>query len=392
MSLFKKIFSRDSGKGYEEVSEKRTTKLGYIMLFLMFCFLVGVGQTVFWDLRSVIDRPVSPAYCVRSLSVESLPSYNGCSSRYSDCNCRFTEVDTLYGLDTQFAAIESTLKGISSFNSSISQQQRNISTYERNISKTEREYELSLQEKIAEEEVLYDRTDNQGTIIQLRSQISAANREISSLTAQRDRLVESITPQVRNIEVAYDQAYEKYQSQSAWYKFKVFGLMVLFTLPLFVFTTWRYLKAKRKDSPYTIIFTAAMSATGVLFLQVVLTFLYEILPMEWIERIFELFMTVPILRYIVYYGTVALILAIFGGIVYFIQKRVFNPLRVARRRLKDNQCPRCSYKIHHTENYCPSCSLQLKTTCNNCQNARSVHLEFCSVCGERQAQNQETEE
>ena len=175
MSFLKRIFNRnDSGTGFEEISEKRTTKLGYVMLFIMFVFLVGVGQTIFDDLRHTIDRPVSPSSCVSRLSADSLTNFTSCSSNRSrtDCGCRFTEVDEKFGLHAQFTAIVPTLTNIGDYNNEISQLRSNISSYTRSITQEERQYELSLQEKIAEEEVLFDRTGNQNTIINYRNQIS----------------------------------------------------------------------------------------------------------------------------------------------------------------------------------------------------------------------------
>lgn len=378
---------------YEEISEKRTTKLGYFLLIVMFFFLVGVGQTIFDDLTDLVEDPISPAACLSNLDTKSVSSYTRCDvGQYGesyDCGCRFGEIDTRYGLKAKFEAIKPTLIEITTVNEKIRGYQSQINTAERTVTSAERQYELGLQEKIADEEVLYDRTQQQVVISQQRSQIAVAQKQITNLTRQRDQLTQKISPQVQELENAYNEAYEHYRDQKAWYKFKVFGLMLLFVVPLFAFSTRWYLRAKRKDSPYTIIATSVMAATAILFLQVTLMFLYEILPMKWIERIIEWFYSIPLLRYIVYYAGVALVIAVFGGIVYFIQKRVFNPRRVAMRRLKQGECPRCSYKIRHTDRFCPSCSSQLRQACSHCGHDRSVHLTFCSYCGAREMSQDE---
>lgn len=193
--------------------------------------------------------------------------------------------------------------------------------------------------------------------------------------------MESATPAVLSLEKVYLEAYEDYQNKNAWYEFKVLGMFLLFVIPFFGLSTIWYLRAKRKDSPYAIIATSVMSAAAILFLQVVLRFLYDVFPMKWIERIIDIFMTVPLLRFFIYYGSIALVIAIFGGIVYIIQKRVFNPKRVSLRRIKQGECPRCSYKFHRDDRHCPICSLQLKTKCSACENERLAHTSYCSTCG-----------
>lgn len=45
-------------------------------------------------------------------------------------------------------------------------------------------------------------------------------------------------------------------------------------------------------------------------------------------------MDIPVLKYVVYYGTVALVILILGDVGYFIQKKICNPKRAALRQLK----------------------------------------------------------
>ncbi len=156
---------------------------------------------------------------------------------------------------------------------------------------------------------------------------------------------------------------------------------MLFVIPFLFFSTRWYLRSKKSDSPYTIIATSVMAASVILTLQIVLMFLYEVLPLGWFADIFVLLSEVPIFRFIIYYGVVGLVVAFFGGTVFIIQKRIFNPKRVALRRIKKHECPRCSYSIHHSDRFCPSCALKLKDTCESCGHDRSVHLRFCTHCG-----------
>lgn len=372
----KQAFSNKATEEYEEITEKKTSKLGYILLILMAAFIVGIGQTIFSDLKDIPERPSSPSYCVSTFKNSSY--LNNLS--YSQ-NCRFTETDQKFGLDSQYNNIVPELKQIISLNKQISSNKSSIRSKEREIDKLNKDYDLSLQEKMADEQAIMDKPNIKSGITQKRSEISSLQRQNSSLENQKNRIIEQINPQVAILMESYDEAFEYYRDKNAFYKFKVFLLMLLFVLPFFALSIYYYLKLKRKNSPYTIILTAIVGASSILFLQIVLMFLYEILPKEWLARIFKFFMEVPFLRYIIYYGSVILVIALFGGLVYFIQKKVFAPAKVAIRRLKDNKCPGCSFTLNPEHNYCPKCGQQIKDKCASCNNLKIRYLAHCPYCG-----------
>jgi len=112
-------------------------------------------------------------------------------------------------------------------------------------------------------------------------------------------------------------------------------------------------------------------------------FLYDVLPMKWFSRIFDLFLEIPFLRYVIYYGSVILVITLFGGIVYYIQKKVYSPVKVAIRRIKDKKCPGCSFALDSNHNFCPNCGLQLKEKCENCGNFKIRYLAHCHNCGKK---------
>ena len=67
---------------YEEVSEKKTSKLGYLLLTIMVIFIIIAGQTVFRDLRRIPERPDRPTFCVHIVTdanlkdIMHLPAFN----------------------------------------------------------------------------------------------------------------------------------------------------------------------------------------------------------------------------------------------------------------------------------------------------------------------------
>lgn len=368
---------KNSQNSYEEISEKKTSKLGYILLVIMVIFVIGVGETVFSDLKKIPERPISPSSCISNsiTNLEKLthlncPSYGG-----------FNEVDKKFGLDTTFNNIKPELQKISSLNEIISLNERVIRNLENSIQKLSRDYDLSLQEKMADEDAIMDKSGIKYQITDSRSQISSLNSNNSSLKNQRNSVISQITSSVKSLEQSYDEARDHYLTVIAWYKFKIFLLTLIFVLPFFILSVYFYLKLKRKDSPYTIILTASTTAFSILFLQVIGVFLYDILPKEWLSRIFKFFLEVPFLRYIIYYGSVILVIGLFGGIVYYIQKKVFDPVKVAVRRLKDKKCPGCSFVLDSDHNFCPNCGLQLKEKCGNCESLKIRYLAHCPNCG-----------
>jgi len=369
--LYYGIMEKDT---YTEISEKRTSKLGYLILTALFIFLFVIGQTVFSDIKKIPDRPESPSFCVSLKNIESMTYKQFCS---------FNDMDKKYGLDVVYLNIEHDIDRIVELNRVINNKAQLVHLNERKRSDLLGEYDVSLQEVIADEDALLDKTEIKSRIDSLESSNEMLNSEIRQLTSDRDLLIQKIKPDLDRLEVLYTEARDDYKTQIAFYNAKVFILKLLFVLPFFGVFLYLYLKYKKKDSPYTIIITSIFFASTILFLQVVLVFLYEILPMEWFAEIFRVLMSVSILKYLVYYGSVVVVIILLGGIVYYIQRKVYDPKRVAYRYLKDNKCPNCGFNLELAEEYCAKCGRQVKTKCLKCKNLKYVDLAYCPFCGKR---------
>lgn len=375
----KKVFKKPQNS-CEEISEKKTSALGYILLILMVAFVIVVGETIFSDLKKMPEKPISPSNCISS-SIKNLENliYLNCGE-YSE----FNEVDKKFGLDAQYNSIKPRLQEISSVNESIGSNEIEIRNLENNIQKLNADYNLSLQEKMADEDAMMNKDVIKSEIANSKSQIGNFQNKNSSLKKKRSSVISQLAVPIKSLDQSYEDAQEYYQNKSDWYKFKVFLLTLIFVLPFFALSVYFYLRLKRKDSPYTIILTAATTAFSILFLQVISVFLYDILPRNWFSRIFKFFLEVPFLRYVIYYGSVIIVIGLFGGIVYYIQKRVFDPKKVAIRRLKDKKCPGCSFALDPHHNFCPDCGLQLKEKCGHCGNLKIRYLSHCPICGKAQ--------
>jgi predicted RNA-binding Zn-ribbon protein involved in translation (DUF1610 family) len=374
----KKVY-KNSQNSYEEISEKKTSKLGYILLIIMVIFVIIVGETIFSDLKRIPEKPISPSHCVLipTTNLKDL-TYLNCSNYWSS-----NEIDRKFELDAKFKRIEPQLQEISSLNKSIRSNEGEIRNLENNIQRLKKDYDLSLQEKMASEKAIMDKFEIKNQITNSRSQISSFRNKISSSEKLRNTIISQITSSVSSLKQIYDEAQNYYQTKKAWYGFKIFLLTLAFVLPFFALSVYFYLRLKRENSPYTIILAAITTAFSILFLQIIGVFLYDILPKEWFGRIFKFFWELPFLRYVIYYGSVIIVIGLFGGIVYYIQKKVFDPVKVAIRRLKDKKCPGCSFSLDSHHNFCPDCGLQLKEKCENCDNLKIRYLSHCPNCGKK---------
>ncbi len=371
------LANRDSNEEYEEISEKKTSKLGYVLLFFMVIFVIGVGETIFADLRNILEKPVAPSQCALS-SAENIVNANhlNCSEYVG-----FNSVDRRFDIDVKYNEMEPQLQEVVSLNKEIALSKKQLNAAELEFQKLNGEYDLSLQEKMAEEEAIMNIQQIRDKISIERTNGEVLRKQIKNLEAEKSKIIAGLALPTEDLKQSYKEAQEYYQNKKAWYKFKAFLLTLVFILPLFAISVFYYLKFKKRNSPYTIILTAITTAFAFLFLQVMVVFLYDILPKEWLARVFRFFLAVPFLRYVIYYGATFLIIGIFGGIVFYIQKRVFSTKKVAVRRLKDKKCPGCSFPINYKHNFCPDCGLRLKEVCKNCGGKKIRYLAHCPNCG-----------
>ncbi len=384
---------------YEEISEKKTSKLGYVLLIILALFLLIIGQKVFSDIKDIPQKPLSPTHSIEIYSdIEHLRNLAYPPTEYHQpakyiyiepletqkgLILEFNDTDKKFGIDKKFKAIETEINSIISLNGDINDIKSEINSQKAQLEKLLMKYDVSLQEVIAEEEPLMDKPGIKTSITSLNNEISLLNQQLAGKTAEKDSALNTIEPKLLVLKNSFDEALEYYKNKQAFYNFLVFLLKLVFVLPLFISSLYFYFRLKKKNSPHTIIATAILTASSLLFLQIVLIFLYQILPMEWLIRVFRALMEIPALKYIIYYGSVLAVILIFGGIVYYIQKKVFTLEKIAIRRLKDNKCPNCSFTLDVSYKFCPKCGKQLKEKCPYCNNLKIKGLACCPFCGKK---------
>jgi|GEM_PF-681012 len=393
---------------YEEISEKKTSKLGYVLLILLGIFLFIVGQNVFRDIQNIPKRPIAPNQSIeRYLDADNLKNLLDSSNYYIYEKTRiiennqpiapgtieqektlltietpeFSEIDKKFGIEKNFSEIEPTLNNILFLNREIKKNEEELAIKNQRLKEALGKYGLSLQEIMAKEDALMDNPELKSQIILLNGEVSLLNRKISDEILTRDEKINSVNPLLIETKSLYKSALEYYKDAIARYNFIVFLLKLLFVLPFFLISLIFYFKLHKKNSPNTIIVASILTASSALFMEIVIIFFYQILPTEWLQRIFKILKEFAALKYILYYASAVLVIVIFGGIVYVIQKRVFDPKLIAIRRLKDGKCPNCSFLINQTYDFCPKCGNGLKEVCQNCGNQKTKDLPFCQFCG-----------
>ena len=379
LKFTKKNKNNDGTDEYEEISEKKTSKLGYILLIILVIFLIIIGQKVFSDIENISKKPVQPAYCIKAYSdADKLKNLN-----YSQ-SCRFGDIDRKFSIDKNFKIIEPEINKIIILNTEIRNIEKQINFKKNSLDNLLKQYDISLQEVIAEEEgFLINKSGTKVSIVFLSNEISSLNQKLDNKKIEKNNKLDLIRPKLVVLKTSYDEALKYCENKKGHHNFIVFLLKLIFILPLFVLSLRFYFKLKRKNSPHTIIAAAILTALSILFSEIVLIFLYQILPMEWLMQIFKILMEIAVLRYVIYYGSALLTIVIFGGIVYYIQKKVYDPKVIAIRRLKDNKCPNCSFTLDQSYDFCPKCGKRLKEKCSNCGNLKMKNLPYCPSCGKK---------
>ncbi len=377
---------------YEEIDAKRTSKLGYFFLILMVFFGVAQGQGFLGAIKDSVTRPESNSSCLSTLaqyarintsSNRSLEYINGYNYHESGtAGCTFSAREKQFSIDTLYEQIKPIQSEISSAEVQISNLRKQYNTLERSRKTAVSEYDVSLQEKMA---VTPDAVFNQGglqnTIRGIDAQMSQLTGDINRLTKQVEHLNEHIKEIVVPYTNAITSAYDAYSHDVTWYKFKQFMLSLLLVAPLFFFAWRLYHRSKLQRSEYTIIWGGVVATVGIIFAQILLVFVYEILPKEILQKLFDFLAVFEFLWVIVYWLGFILVPLFFGFLIYLIQKKFYNKRAVMMRALKSEHCPHCSLKINLGMNHCPVCGYTLKTKCTSCGAMSMKGGSFCQECG-----------
>ncbi len=380
--------------GYDE-QEKRTPIAGYVLLIAMFVASVFFGWRALDDLQNVPARPELLSHCAAPFLSFTWEDYGrGYESNFRDISygsvpvglepriaykspvpagdvpqeqCVFSGIEAKYNIPSIFEGRKAKDLELSNIELQLQQVEINLSDYER-------QYQLGLTEQLtAEQRRLYD-------IPTLQAKITDLRKQNTDFQIRRDLIMADLKPIDDQLKNTYQNLLVEYRGEWRWYELWVFLLEILFVVPFFALVFWGYRKLFERNSPYTIIATPLIGVASVLLLRVLIGWFWSLFLARVIENVWNLVKNIALLKSLIFYGGMVLSIIIFGGAVYLLQKRIFDPKRVSARRLRDKLCPSCQASLDLANEYCPNCGRKLKIMCAKCGKERWMDLPFCPHC------------
>lgn len=385
--------------GYEE-TERKTPITGVILLFMMFIAGMFFGWRALDDLGRIPQAPEPLSACASryenqgylngdSVYLEESPvrpfNYQPLYYEYDSGKCQFSALEKEYNIAHLFEPRMPLEKELKPFRENLNATENSLNEIRYQLQRATGEYGIGLQEKQAGivEETLFPT----GLFAQSISSLRTQEAEMSAKKSGLDNQISAINTKIKKIDEklkeAYKPVFKEQNKRLRWYEFKVFILQFLVIFPFFLLVLRGCLRLHRKNSPYTIIFTAMLAVASLLFLRIILFWFWGLFLARILEVLIKWFDKYEIIRTLIFYGGMVLSFAIFGGAVYWLQKKVFDPRRVTIRRFRAKQCPHCQTNLDLTGFYCPNCGSQIKEKCEKCGQARFVGMPNCPNCGDK---------
>ncbi len=363
-----------------EPEDKPTPTAGKLLLFIMAVLLIFLGVQGLRDIENIPTKPTPLSYCADS-------GLNTTFSNLSTNNCQFSKYEVKYKIPEIYKKYESTIIEISNLNKQKSNLNSQIYQLDSQISTVQREYDLSLQENIANEDTRIGQTPEQlrQRVQSLQNQKQTLQASITPINAELNKLEPITITANKELEAAVKKARSDYNHDKAIYNFKVFLIQSIFVFPLFFIFLKIYMRFKSNDSPHTVIATTLVGVSGLFVLGITISYLWSTFLQDILKEIFTLIADLPLFRTVFYYFAMLCIIVIFGGAVYHLQKKIFDPTRVQLRRLRSKKCPYCEFPFGFTKDFCPSCGKQLMEKCSKCPKQRYTIMKHCPNCGSEQS-------
>ena len=387
--------------GYEE-TERRTPVTGIILLLLMFVAGLYFGIFAMEDISNIPNEPkslsscayryqergstvASPAYLSRYAHEATLDEFAFASYTTAECLGRLSSYETEGGIAPllqQRSILEIQVSpAYLQLRDTVLPSLRDV---QYQIGRITGEYSVGLQEEMAEvEKPLFPTQPVQSSITALRAQEGELLQWQGKLETQLNSVRDSIELIDDQLTAAYKPVFKAHERALRWYEFQVFLLQFLLLIPFFYLALRKYLELHRKNSPYTIIVTAIVAVLGILLLKTILFWFWGLFLERILNVLIEWFSMYDLFRSLLFYFGMFLSFAIFGGGVYFLQKKVFDPRRVTIRRFRAKQCPQCQTNLDLSAEYCPNCGAHIREACSKCGKERFIGMPFCPHCGDR---------
>lgn len=373
----------------EELSEKQTTKMGYFLLICMFVAIVSTAQWTIDIIQEIPEKPASIPSCVSTLlntfDVQNDNSnfdysYSYSYSEYNDCQLVSTNPE--YNFTDNYNTLKDPYELLQSKYHELSQLESDKSNASYRQNNAREDYNTSLYESTAgEKNPVYNKEKTRSEIQDARSTVASLELQIQKLKTDIDTIKRQYAPQVSILKNQFDIAESAYYRAQLAYRMIVALLSLFFAGAVFVVLYRLYVRRKVENSPHTIIFSVATFSYGLILLEILLMFLWDIIPhkfLNWLLGIISLF--TPLL-YLVQFLWPVIIVAVFWYLVYRIQKRLYSSENVLKRFVTDKKCPSCGNAVDVTKPFCPLCSHEIHIHCPHCHELTMKGMPYCSNCG-----------
>lgn len=407
MSFFSQFFkskdntiSQEGFAPYEEIDGKKTSKLGYFFLVLMVIFGVWQGNNFLNSLEKIVAQPLPNSTCLVRMEnslLDYFPVYSSYSSLSpyqqhsyyngydpygkSSAECTFTEREKDRNVPSVYALASPNFVQKESLEKSLQDVTNQKHSVQNNRAQAVDNYSVSLLESIAQKNQIMGMSSLRATIVTsddlLRSLTEAENSLRVKIEEEKNTLVSILEP-YRETFKTVDEAYTL---EVNVYTLKKFAVQLLFILPVFLFVWRRYSISKNNRSEFSLIWGGVVAMVSVLLAQILLVFVYEILPHELLQKVFAFLSSFKFFFVVAYWLGFILVPLFFGFLIYIIQKKYYNKKAITMRAFKANKCPRCSMSVASHMIFCSACGSTLKVQCGSCAGYTPNAGDYCELCG-----------
>lgn len=384
MSIFNMFKKKSKNENWnisaEEISEKKTSWMWYFLLICMFFAIISSARMSLGVIQDMVRMPSSITACIKEIHSNTDIKNKNERKRYGE-SCNLKLEDPKVDFRENYKELKDVSKKITEIKDTNQTLESSMRRELRKKQKNEQDYNSSSLEKVSnEQQAIYDRQNIKESILILKSSIKNKERQINKnlwkiekIIKENSNKIERLNQKVIDFDVKYNNSYLKY-------KFKVAFLSLLFVLIVFYTLLSIHKKQKAKNSPNTIIFSVATFAYGMIFLQVSLKFLRDIIPIEFIRWIGSLLSTFMPLVYLVQLIRPIIIISVFWFAVYKIQKKIYSSENILKRILDEKKCPKCWNAADIKKPFCPICANKILIKCNSCDELTIKGMSYCSSC------------
>ena len=387
--MFKNFFkkSQKTSVAWEEITEKKTTTLGK---FLLFCMFVAILVSAQWTLEIINKIPKDPdtiPNCIKNILYKfeaddkenEKYSYN--YGEYWRNDCDLSSENPKFNFEKEYWELSWAYENLNNITEEISNLESKKYRLEKEKWNSREDYNTSLTEKIAwENSWLYDKNKIQEEIKNSKAEVEQIDKKLKDLETEKNKIISENKAKISELKAVYEKAQSDYEHSYLMYKLYISLLSFIFSISVFLVLYKLYVNKKSKNSPYTIIFSVATFAYGLMLLEVTLLFISYITPWTIKQLIYEFFVNFKPIMYLVQFLWPILIVSIFWFLIYKIQKRIYSKENILKRFVSDKKCPNCWNSVDTTKPFCPLCSHEILVKCHNCQNLTTKWMPYCSNC------------